>query len=406
MGTKNTTEPNSTNLNPQLSFNNTQIAFKYLSNPNLKQAILLFKVINNNTLVKIGLILTQFALIIGLPIKGLIKQTIFKHFCGGETIDECTITINLLAKYGVGTILDYSVEGSNNEKSFEHTQQEILSTILKAAAMPQQIAFAVFKVSGLVSFALLEKISAKKQLSQIEDLEYQKAVQRIQFICKTAFDLDIKVMIDAEESWIQPAIDSLALSMMQQFNTQKAIVFNTYQLYLNYKFKQLKADIEFAQTKKINLGAKLVRGAYMEKEAKRAEELSYASPINTSKQKTDDDYNEALKLCIDRIVTVSIVAGTHNEYSCGLLTNLMLAANLKVNYPNIYFSQLLGMSDNLSFNLAKAGYNVAKYVPYGPIKLVMPYLFRRAQENTAIAGQASRELQLYKTEWARRKNLN
>jgi len=388
-----------------LSFDDTEIAFKYLSNQSLKKSILLFKVINNNVLVKIGPIITQFALKIGLPIKELIKYTLFNQFCGGETIDDCSKTINLLATYNVGTILDYSVEGNDYEKSFDHTHQEIINTLIKSASMPQQIPFAVFKVSGLARVTLLQKVSENKILTNSEKFEYDKAFARVLKICQTAYDLDVKIMIDAEESWIQPVINDLALAMMQKFNVHKAIVYNTYQLYRNTTLLALKADTLLAQHQKFYLGAKLVRGAYMEKERQRALDYGYPTVINPDKETTDNYYNDALRYCIHHINCISFVAGTHNEYSCKLLTYLMRESNLDTSHQHIYFSQLLGMSDNLSFNLANAGYNVAKYVPYGPVKLVMPYLFRRAQENTAIAGQASRELLLLQTELARRQQL-
>ena len=389
----------------QISFDNTEIAFKRLSDDRLKQAFWLFKAINNNVLVKVGPALTNFALKIGLPVKALVKNTLFRQFCGGESLEECAETIDKLAEFNVGTILDYSIEGNNDEASFEQTQEEIIKTLIKAATLSKEIPFAVFKVTGLVRFALLEKVSAAVSLSEIEQKEYDKAKMRIQVICQSAFDLDVKVMMDAEESWIQPAIDDFALAMMQQYNTQKAIIFNTYQLYRNDKLATLKADTLIAEANGFYLGVKLVRGAYMEKEMDRANSNGYASPIHSNKASTDDDFNDALRHCTDFIERISLLVGTHNEYSCRLMTYLMQERNLDTNHPNIYFSQLLGMSDNLSFNLADADYNVAKYVPYGPIKSVMPYLFRRAQENTAIAGQAGRELQLYEKEILRRKSL-
>lgn len=389
----------------QISFDNTEIAFKRLSDDRLKQTFWLFKAINNNVLVKVGPALTNFALKIGLPVKALVKNTLFRQFCGGESLEECAETIDKLAEFNVGTILDYSIEGNNDEASFEQTQEEIIKTLIKAATLSKEIPFAVFKVTGLVRFALLEKVSAAVSLSEIEQKEYDKAKMRIQVICQSAFDLDVKVMMDAEESWIQPAIDDFALAMMQQYNTQKAIIFNTYQLYRNDKLATLKADTLIAEANGFYLGVKLVRGAYMEKEMDRANSNGYASPIHSNKASTDDDFNDALRHCTDFIERISLLVGTHNEYSCRLMTYLMQERNLDTNHPNIYFSQLLGMSDNLSFNLANADYNVAKYVPYGPIKSVMPYLFRRAQENTAIAGQAGRELQLYEKEILRRKSL-
>lgn len=385
-----------------ISFDNTEIAFKYLTNKQLKKAYWLFKVINANILVEVGPALTTFALKIGLPITGLLKNTIFKQFCGGENIEQCSPTIELLAKHKVKTILDYSKEGSGTEDSFDETRDEILKTIEKASTSPDKIPFTVFKLTGLARFGLLEKLSKESTLIDIEKYEYQKVVNRVTQICETAFNKNVSIMIDAEESWIQLAIDDIALSMMRKFNKKKAIVFNTYQLYRTDKLNSLKADTLIADAHEFFLGAKLVRGAYMEKERKRAFNYGYKSPIHETKEATDKDYNSALRYCLQHINRVRIVAGTHNEYSCELLTHLMKEKSLHSGSGKIYFSQLLGMSDNLSFNLADAGYQVAKYVPYGPVKSVMPYLFRRAQENTAIAGQASRELYLHAKELKRR----
>ncbi|PTQ92974.1 L-proline dehydrogenase [Mucilaginibacter yixingensis] len=387
-----------------LSFENTEIAFKHASNKDLNRAYWLFKAINVNLLVKIGPAITNFAINIGVPIKGLIKATIFKHFCGGETIAECDTTIKNLASGGVGTILDYSVEGEDDEKIFDDTRDEIIRTVIRAtgdAAVP----ITVFKVTGVGRFALLEKLDAREALTPAEAIEWQKVQARVRAICQQAFDAGVPVMIDAEETWIQNTIDSLALDMMRAYNQQVPIVYNTYQLYRHDKLTLLKADFAVAEKEGFILGAKLVRGAYMEKERKRAEELGYPSPIQPHKTATDRDYDDALRFCVAHAAKLAIVAGTHNEGSCRLLADLLEDSQLPYNHPHIYFAQLLGMSDNLSFNLAHAGYNVAKYVPYGPVKAVLPYLFRRAQENTAIAGQMSRELGLIIKEKKRRGGL-
>jgi proline dehydrogenase len=386
----------------QLSFENTEIAFGHTSNAALTRAWWLFKLINVNFLVKIGPPVTNFALKIGLPIKGIIRATIFQHFCGGETIAECDGTIKNLYKGGVGTILDYSVEGEDEEAVFDETCREIIRTINRANG-DKAIPLTVFKVTGVGRFGLLEKLDAKQTLTDAEQEEWKRVEQRVSQICKRAYDLGIPVMIDAEESWIQNTIDDLALAMMGVFNTKKPIVYNTYQLYRHDKLASLKEDHDIAVAEGFILGAKLVRGAYMEKERKRALEMGYTSPIQISKQATDDDYDTALMYCVQNVDTMAIVAGTHNEDSCRLLADLLDEYKVDHNNPHIYFSQLLGMSDNLSFNLADSKYNVAKYVPYGPVKAVLPYLFRRAQENTAIAGQMSRELSLItKEKWRRR----
>jgi proline dehydrogenase len=385
-----------------LSFENTEIAFRHASNKDLTRAYWLFKIINVNFLVKIGPPITNFAVNIGLPIKGIIKATIFSHFCGGETIRECENTIKSLERGGVGTILDYSVEGEDDELVFNETRDEIIRTI-KRAAKDKAIPITVFKVTGVGRFGLLEKLDAKEMLDAGEQEEWQKLQDRVLAICEKAFEAGIPVMIDAEETWIQNTIDQLALDMMRKFNKEHCIVYNTYQLYRHDKLNSLMDDNEIAVKEKFTLGAKLVRGAYMEKERKRAEEKGYPSPIQPSKEASDKDYNLALEYCTDNVNTIALVAGTHNEDSCRLLTELMQKKGIEQKDPHVYYSQLLGMSDNLSFNLADSGYNVAKYVPYGPIKAVLPYLFRRAQENTAIAGQMSRELSLIVKEKKRRK---
>lgn len=384
-----------------LSFENTQIAFKHLSNADLNRAYWLFKAINNNTLVKIGPPMTNFAFKIGLPIGGVIKATIFKQFCGGETIAECDAVIKNLAEGGVGTILDYSVEGEDDERVFDETRDEIIRTIVRATG-DKAVPVTVFKVTGVGRFGLLEKLDTGAVLTADEEKEWQKVQARVLAICEKAFTAGVPIMVDAEESWIQKTIDKLALDMMRRFNEYKAIVYNTYQIYRHDKLQSLKDDFITAKSGGFILGAKLVRGAYMEKERKRAAEMGYPSPIQPDKAATDRDYDLALRFCVDHIEKVAFVAGTHNEGSSRLLTQLMDEKKIPHNHAHVYFSQLLGMSDNLSFNLADAGYNIAKYVPYGPVKAVLPYLFRRAQENTAIAGQMSRELSLIVKEKKRR----
>ncbi|RZA01569.1 MAG: proline dehydrogenase [Sphingobacteriaceae bacterium] len=386
----------------KLSFENTEIAFKHYSNAALNRAYWLFKIISSNFLVKIGPPITNFAIKIGLPIKGLIKATIFKHFCGGETIIECGPTIRTLRQNNVCTILDYSIEGEDDEQVFDNTRDEIIRTI-KRATEDDAVPITVFKVSGLGRNELLEKLDAKLPLTATEEEEWERVQDRVATICLEAHNAGIPVMIDAEESWIQNTIDILALTMMHSFNKGKAIVYNTYQLYRHDKLRSLIDDHVMAVKEGFILGAKLVRGAYMEKERARAEEMGYLSPIQADKEATDTDYNDALIYCVDHLSEIAIVAGTHNEDSCQLLANLLAEKGIDPKNSHVYFAQLLGMSDNLTFNLADAGYNAAKYVPYGPVKAVLPYLFRRAQENTAIAGQMGRELSLIVKEKKRRK---
>jgi len=395
-------DPATSTPSGSLSFENTEIAFRHTSKADLNRAYWLFTAINNNLLVKAGPPLTNFAMNIGLPIKGIIKATIFKQFCGGETIEECNDTIQNLHASGVGTILDYSVEGEEEEPVFDFTRDEIIRTINRATGDPA-IPITVFKITGVARFDLLEKLDSGSLLSAEEEKEWKKVQDRVEAICKKAYTAGVPVMIDAEESWIQQTIDRLALEMMRRYNQYKVIVYNTYQIYRHDRLEVLKKDYQTAVSGGFMLGAKLVRGAYMEKERKRAGEQGYVVPIQPDKQATDNDYNEALRFCVDHIEQIALVAGTHNEQSCLLLTELIDQKGIRHNHPHVYFSQLLGMSDNLSFNLADAGYNVAKYVPYGPVKAVLPYLFRRAQENTAISGQMSRELGLIIKERKRRR---
>lgn len=386
----------------KINFDNTEIAFRNKSNGELNQAYWLFKIISSNFLTNVGPPITNFLLNIGFPIKGAIKATIFKQFCGGETIADCEHTIEQLSLGNVGTILDYSVEGEDEEEVFDFTCEEIIRTINRADGDPR-VPITVFKITGIGRFALLEKLDAKQELTATETEEFERVKARCLKICSKAFDKKVPVMIDAEDSWIQHTIDELALEMMTMFNKEQLIVYNTYQMYRHDKLADLKADYLIAKETGFILGVKMVRGAYMEKERKRAAEMGYPSPIQPDKEATDKDYDESLRFCIKHIDQIAMVCGTHNEESSRLLTALIDENNIPHNHSHIYFAQLLGMSDNLSFNLSDAGYNVAKYVPYGPIKAVMPYLFRRAQENTSVAGQTGRELGLISKEKARRK---
>ncbi len=386
----------------QLSFENTAVAFRSKSDKELNKAYWLFKIIANNFLTNVGPPLTNMALRIGLPITGIIRNTIFNHFCGGETIEGCLPAIERLANQNVGTILDYSVEGEDSETDFDETCEEILRTVAYARHTPH-ISFSVFKPTGLGRFALFEKVNAGLPLSEAETSEYKRIKQRIVRICETCYKNNVRVLIDAEHSWIQDAIDDIARDMMRAYNRDAPIVYNTYQLYRKDKLASLQADYYLAETDGFFLGAKLVRGAYMEIERDRAEKYGYDAPIQPDKQATDRDYDLAIRFCLDHLDRTGFMAGTHNEASSRLLAEEMDRRQLPHDHPHIHFAQLLGMSDNLSFNLAEAGYRVAKYMPYGPVKAVMPYLFRRAQENTSVAGQTGRELSLINNEKKRRK---
>lgn len=386
-----------------INFDNTEIAFRSKSNNELVRSFWLFKIIGSKALVSIGKTVTLFSLSIKLPIKGIIRATIFKQFCGGETVEQCTKTIQELAKSNVGTILDYSVEGKVSEDDFEYTVLEIIKTINKGHNNPH-IPFAVFKVSGFAKFGDLEEIStAISSNLPINSTIEGPIFERINRICQAAYQQDVPVFIDAEESWIQPCLDYWCHAMMFKYNKEKAIVFNTLQMYRHDRLHFLSECLTLAKTNNIKYGVKLVRGAYMEKERARALDNNYLSPIQTSKEATDNDFNEAMSFILENISYFALCAGTHNEESSLLLTQLLTKFNVAPSATSVYFAQLLGMSDHLSFNLANAGYNVAKYVPFGPIEEVMPYLLRRANENTSVAGQTSRELKLIQQERKRRR---
>jgi proline dehydrogenase len=389
----------------KISFDNLEKAFAAKSNAELSRDYWLFKIIGNPWLVKISPPLVDFALKFHLPIKRIIKATIFKHFCGGEYIEECDQAIKKLFSFHVGSILDYSAEGEEKEEKFDHTEKEIIATIYHAKEDPA-IPFCVFKPTGIARFSLLEKISAGGNLAPEESEEFKRVETRIKNICGTAAQHNVRIFIDAEESWIQKAIDDLATQMMLEHNRQKPIVYNTIQLYRTDRIGFLKQSYEHAVKNNYWLGIKLVRGAYMEKERGRAAQFGYPSPIQADKKNSDRDFDEALRFCVQHIDRIAICAGTHNESSSMLLVQLMKENNIPSNHLNIYFSQLLGMSDHISYNLAAAGFNVAKYVPYGPVESVLPYLIRRAQENTSISGQMGRELALIVAERKRRKKKN
>ena len=385
-----------------LSFDDTRIAFEAKSDGELRKMYALFAAMNNGSLVKTGGGLMKTALKFSLPgTKFLIKNSIFKQFCGGETIQECKPVIAELGRYHIGTILDYSVEGTGNDQSFDRTRDEILATIALAATTPH-IPFSVFKVTGLMPTALLEKVQAGTALTAAEQATFERGKQRLDALCAHAHQHGVRLFVDAEESWFQHTIDDLAEAMMQRYNQERAIVWNTYQLYRHDRLEALQGAHDRAEQAGYYLGVKLVRGAYMEKEARTAKQRGYQNPINPSKQHTDDLYNESLRYCVQHVERISLCAGTHNEASSLLLTQLMQEAGLAPQDERVWFAQLYGMSDNLSYNLAHAGYHTAKYVPYGPVEAVMPYLLRRADENTAISGQSSREFLLIQRELRRR----
>lgn len=385
-----------------ISFENTEIAFSDKSDRELDRAHWLFRMVGSPVLVKLGKIGLNVALSLRLPIKGIIRSTVFAHFCGGETIGKCESTIERLHKKGIATLLDYSAEGKETEADFDNSAREVTKTV-NLAERDERIPFCVFKPTALIRLGLLAKLNAKGELNQTETEEWNRAKNRVRNICQAGFDKGVGIFIDAEETWIQDTIDGLATEMMAEFNREKVVVFNTIQLYRKDRLEFLKLSLDKAKKDGYKLGLKLVRGAYMEKERERAQDQGYPSPIHDTKEDTDRDYDLALKYCVDHYPDIQIIAGTHNEKSSRYLAELMASRSLDVNDPHIYFSQLYGMSDNIGFNLSANNYNVVKYVPYGPILEVMPYLIRRAEENTSIAGQTGRELSLILKEKARRR---
>ncbi len=386
----------------ELDLQNTATAFADKSDSELSEKHRIFKMLNSPFLNAIGTGCAKFALALGLPVEGLIKATIFEQFCGGETIDECDKAVKRLGNSNVGTILDYSVEGKHTEEDFEHTKDEIIRTIQRAKNDPN-IPFAVFKVTGVAPLGTLERLSKKKKLDAKDQAKCERIHNRVAQICEAAYEAQQPLFIDAEDSWIQDAIDRLAMEMMERFNRERPIIFNTIQLYRKDRLQYLKDSRRQAANDGFILAVKLVRGAYMEKEREHAAENGYESPIHETKADTDADYDAAIEYCIKHFKDMAFVAGTHNEQSTKHLAELMYATGIAPNHPNIYYSQLYGMGDNISYVLAKDGYNVSKYLPYGPVADAVPYLIRRADENSSAAGQVSRELELIERELKRRK---
>jgi proline dehydrogenase len=405
-------------LQPVISFDNTEFAFEYKSDKQLKKANFLFSLMGQPWLVKLGTKLAPWSIKAGLPVKGIIRSTIFEQFVGGETLEETSVVAKKMGEYKVQVILDYGVEGGDDgEHGFDHATEEFIRVINYAATQPN-IPFMSIKVTGFARFALLEKLDAmmhagtgtlmKRFLKAVDDLgadekeEWHRVRRRMMQICETAADKKIGVLVDAEETWIQDPVDALTILMMDAFNKERVVVYNTIQHYRHDRLQFLKDSYSAAEERNFILGAKLVRGAYMEKERKRAAEKNYPSPIQPDKESSDKDYNAGVEFCIEHIDRIAIIVASHNEYSNLLATQLLREKGLPLDHPHIHFSQLYGMSDNITFNLAHAGCSVSKYLPFGPIKDVIPYLMRRAQENTSVKGQTGRESGLIKKELQRR----
>jgi len=409
-------------MNPQpvISFDNTEFAFEYKSNKELKKAQFLFSSMGKPWLLDLGLKITPWAMKWNIPFtKSIIRSTLSAQFIGGETLDQTAKVADKLEKYGVNVILDYGVEGGHNgEPGFEQSTQEFIR-VINYAATQKNIPFMSIKVTGLARFGLLEKLDSmmhantgtlmKRYLKAIDDLaadereEWQRVRDRLLRISEVGEQKNVGVFIDAEETWIQDPVDALTILMMDAFNKSKCVVYNTLQLYRHDRLQFLKDSYEAAIERNFILGAKLVRGAYMEKERSRAAEMNYPSPIQPDKESTDRDFNAAVEFCIDHLDRIALIVASHNEYSNLLATQLLQKKGLPLKHPHVHWSQLYGMSDNITFNLAHAGCSVSKYLPFGPIKDVVPYLMRRAQENTSVGGQTSRELSLVEKEMKRRR---
>lgn len=385
-----------------LSFDNTQVAFQYKSNKQLKQANFLFASMSSSMLTSLGISFTSVALKMKLPVEGIIKRTIFEQFCGGETLQEVAKTAAMLAQYNVDVCLDYGVEGKSEEADFDAAVPEFIKAIQYAASQ-KNIPFIPIKLTGFARFGLLEKLHTGTALSEAEQKEFARVKDRIDAICSVANDCKLMILVDAEESWVQQPIDDLTDEMMGKYNRDKVVVFNTFQMYCHAKLAFLKESYEKAKSRGYILGAKLVRGAYMEKERARAVAMGYPSPIQPNKKACDEDYNQAVAFCLAHSEVIATFIGTHNEDSCYIAANLMKEQGLANDVEKVYFAQLYGMSDNMTFNLANEGYHASKYLPYGPVKDVIPYLMRRARENTSVKGQTGRELSLIKKELKRRK---
>ena len=391
-----------------LSFDNTQKAFAYKTSKDLGKAKFLFSTMSYPFFVPIGTRLTPFLMKTGLPINGIIRNTIFKQFVGGETLEETAEVGNLLGKYNVQVILDYGVEGKEDEASFDKATEQFVK-VIEYAATQKNIPFISVKITGLARFALLQTLNDAPRLrsgihdNELENDEWEKVKDRMYHICEVASENNIGVLVDAEESWIQDPIDRLVMELMEHFNKNKVVVFNTIQLYRHDRLDFLKLSHRIAKKDNFLLGIKLVRGAYMEKERSRANQKKYPDPIQSSKLNTDKDFNEAVKYCLENILDISVIIASHNEQSNLLAYDLMKQLKINSNHQHIHFSQLYGMSDNITFNLADSGCSVSKYLPFGPIRDVIPYLMRRAQENSSVSGQTGRELALIKREIDRRK---
>ncbi len=391
-----------------LSFDNTQNAFAYKSTADLKKAKFLIGAIQSPFMVAVATKATPLLMKMGFPINGVLRNTVFKQFVGGETLEESARATKLLGSYGVQVILDYGVEAKEGESNFDDVTEHIIEAI-DFAATQNNIPFVSVKLTGVASHILLEHLNDAPRLrsgihdSESENAQWQRVRERMYAICDVAQEKGVGILLDAEETWIQDPIDRLAVELMTVYNKEKVIVYNTYQLYRNDRLSFLQLSHRIAKEQGFLLGAKLVRGAYMEKERARAQQMGYSSPIHADKDATDKDFDAAAKYCIENKETISLLLATHNEQSNLKIASEMESLSLPNDFNHIHFSQLYGMGDHITFNMANQGYNVSKYLPFGPISEVIPYLMRRAEENSSVNGQTNKELVMIKSELARRK---
>ena len=382
-------------------FQDTFTAYASKNRSELLRAVFLLRILAYSSLVPAGNRALRIAFRLGMPVKNLLKGTLFPHFCGGETIEEAMGLSSRLAEYQVGSVLDYAVEGKESGAQFDKTVREIMAAIRVAAGSKKP--FVVFKVTGVAPFGLLEKKSAGHGLDAGERRRWQQLEKRVFDLCREAESRSVSLLIDAEESWIQPAIDQLAEQAMMSFNRGQPRVYHTLQMYRRDRYEYLESLIFRSQQQGWQLAVKLVRGAYLEKERERANKMGYASPVFGNKDSTDRAFNQSVSLCLDQHDGVYVFVATHNESSCMEVCRVLIGKSTFPTRGRLIFSQLLGMGDHLSFNLAWAGFDVTKYIPYGPVEESLPYLFRRAEENASIQGHAIRELALIRQELHRRR---
>ena len=385
-------------------FSDTKEAFSLKSNFELNRAFFLFKIIGNTTFVKLSTVLTNFALKFHLPVTPIIKATVFDHFCGGVSEEDCVPVINKMFDKNVHSVLDFSTEGFDSEKEFDDCLRKKIS-IIEFAKNKKEIPFAVFKPTCLGSTDLFKKVSKFENLNDSEHDSWNRVIQRFDQVCSKAFKENIKILIDAEEVEVQNAIDDLAIKMMRKYNLKTAIVYNTVQMYRKDRLTYLNEMISNQLNDGVIFGLKLVRGAYMEKERNLAVSMNIESPICDTKNETDKNFNSGLDFVFNNFERISFVCASHNEDSILKVMSMMESKNLKSNDSSIWFGQLYGMSDNISFNLASKNFNTFKILPFGSVRNLMPYLIRRAEENTSVQGQTGRELQLILKERKRRASM-